>query len=80
MYVRRDTLLLGDVLNNSWNKCPEIYGLDPFFCTRISMESSLKRTKAKLEILTDIDTLLMVEKSIGGGICNGIYWYAKPNN
>ena len=73
MYVRRDTLLLDDVLNNSWNKCPEIYGLDPFFCTRISMESSLKRTKAKLEILTDIDTLLMVEKSIGGGICNGIY-------
>ena len=47
--------------------------LPGFFCTRISMESSLKRTKAKLEILTDIDTLLMVEKSIGGGICNGIY-------
>ena len=24
--------------------------------------------------------LLMVEKSIRGGICHSIYWYAKANN
>ena len=24
--------------------------------------------------------LLMVEKGIRGGICDCIYWYAKPNN
>ena len=24
--------------------------------------------------------LLMVEKSIRGGVCHSIYWYAKANN
>ena len=24
--------------------------------------------------------LLMVEKSIKGGLCHSIYWYAKANN
>ena len=27
-----------------------------------------------------MDLLLMVEKDIRGGICDFIYWYAKPNN
>ena len=38
---------------------------------------ALKKTKLKLDLLTDIDMLLMVEK---GGICHSIYQYAKANN
>ena len=34
----------------------------------------------KLRLLTDIDTLLMVEKYIEGGICNATDRYAKTNN
>ena len=34
----------------------------------------------KVDLLTDIDMLLMVEKGTGGGICHSIYWYAKANN
>ena len=34
-------------------------------------------TKTKLDLLTDIDMLLMVEKGRRGGICDSIYWYAK---
>ena len=34
----------------------------------------------KLDLLTDIDMLLMVEKGIRGGTCHSIYWCAKPNN
>ena len=34
----------------------------------------------KLDLLTDIAMLLMVEKGIGGGICHSVYWYAKANN
>ena len=45
------------------------------------MESSLKKkTKVKLDLLTDIDMLLMVENGIRGGICHYIYRYAKANN
>ena len=44
------------------------------------MQAALKKTKAKLDLLTDIDMLLVVEKGIRGGICNAIYQYAKANS
>ena len=45
------------------------------------MVSSFKKDRrVKLELLTDIDMLLMVEKRIRGGICNAIHQYAKANN
>ena len=34
----------------------------------------------KLDLSSDIDMLLMIEKGIRGGICRCIYWYAKANN
>ena len=43
------------------------------------MANSFKKTKVKLDILTDIDMLLMVEKGIRGGICQSVYRYAKAN-
>ena len=39
-----------------------------------------KNTKAKLDILTDIDMLLMVQKGIRGRIFHSVYRYAKANN
>ena len=44
------------------------------------MASSFKKTEVKLELLTDIDLLLMVEKGIRGGICHAINRYSKANN
>ena len=44
------------------------------------MASSLKKTKVKLDLLTDIDMLLMVGKGIRGGLYHSIYRYAKANN
>ena len=43
------------------------------------MASLFKKTKIKLELLTDVEMLLMVEKGIRGGICHAIYRYAKTN-
>ena len=62
--------------------CLEIYRLDPahfFFCTGIIMESSLKNTKVKLELLTYTGILLIVENGIRSEICETIYQYVKTN-
>lgn len=37
-------------------------------------------TGAELELLTDVDRLLLVEKAIGGRICHAIYRYTKASN
>ena len=41
------------------------------------MASSFKEDQLKLDLSTDIDMLLTVEKGIRGGICNSIYRYVK---
>ena len=43
-------------------------------------QAALKKIKVKLDILTDINMLLMVEKDIRGRICHGIHQYVKGNN
>ena len=83
MYVQSNTLLLADVFENFRNKCLEIYELDPekFLSAQgLAWLAALKKTKVKLDPLTCIDMLLMVEKGIRGGICHSIYRYAKANN
>ena len=47
---------------------------------QISMQAALKKAKVKLDLLTDIDMLLMIEKGIRGGICHSIYRYVKAIN
>ena len=64
-------------------KCNEIYELDPahfLSAPGLAWQACLKKTKVELELLTDIDMLLMVEKGTRGGICQAIHRYAKANN
>ena len=63
---------LADVFDNFWNMCLKIHELDH--------ARALKNTKVKLDLLTNIDVLLMVEKGIRDGICHAIHRYAKANN
>ena len=51
-----------------------------FICPWTSTVSLFKQARVKLESLTDIDILLMVEKGIKGGTCNAIHRYARANN
>ena len=39
-----------------------------------------KKTGVKLELLTDNDVLLMVEKGIRGGRCQAVFRYSKANS
>ena len=83
MYVKSDALLLADVLKNFRNMCINIYLLDHakfLSAPGLAWQAPLKKTKTNLDILTDIDMLLMVEKVISGVICHCIYRYAEPNN
>ena len=75
-YVQSDTLLLPDVFENFRNMYLEIYDLDPakkISAPGLAWQVVLRNTKAKLDPLTDIDMLLMVEKGIRGGIRHSIY-------
>ena len=83
LYVQSDTLLIADVFENFRNKCIEIYELDlaHFLSTPgLGWQACLKKTGVELELLTDIDMLLMIEKGTRGGICQATHRYAKANN
>ena len=60
-----------------------VYELDsPHFLSAPGLiwQVSLKETEVKLELLTENDMLLMVEKGIRCGICHAVHRYAKANN
>ena len=83
LYVQSDTLLLADVFENFRNMCSKEYELDPahfLSLPGLTWQACLKKTNIELELLTDYDMLLMVEKGIRGGICHSIQRYAKANN
>ena len=78
-----DTLLLADVIEKFRNKCLEIYELDPIYFVSapgLAWQACIKKTEVKLELITDYDMLLMIEKGIRGGICQATHRYAKANN
>ena len=60
MYVQSNTLLLAVVFDNFLSMCLEIYEFDPIrFLTGpgLAWQAALKKTKVKLDLLTDIDML-----------------------
>ena len=83
LYIKSDTLLLADAFENFRDTCPKVYELDPahfLSLPGLAWQACLKKTNIKLELLTDYDMLLMVEKGIRGGICHSIQRHAKANN
>ena len=75
--------MLADVFENLRNMCIEIYKLDPakfLSVPGLARQAALKKTRVKLDLLTDINMLLMVEECIRGGMCHSVYRYAKTNN
>lgn len=83
LYLKTDVLLLADVFEQFRSSCFNIYGLDPvhyFTLPGFSWDAMLKYTQVNIELLTDIDMLLFVERNIRGGICQCNKRYARANN
>ena len=71
MYLKADVLLLADVFEKFIKTCLEYNKLDPchyFSSPRLSFDAILKMTGVELELISDIDMHLFIEKGMRGGI------------
>ena len=83
LYVQLDTELLADVFENFRKVYLKEYKLEPCYFVSapgLAWTAMLKLTKAKLELLTDVDMLSMFEEGTRGGISQAIHKYATANN
>ena len=83
LYNKTDVLLLADVFENFRGICSLNYGLDPahyYTSPGLAWDACLKMTEVKLDLLSDVDMLLMIEKGIRGGISMVSKRFARANN
>lgn len=83
IYLKTDVLLLADIFENFRDNCIRIYGLDPshyYTLPGYSWDCMLKHTQVEIELLTDIDKLLFVERGMRGGICQCSHRHITANN
>ena len=83
LYNKSDVLLLTDVFENFRDLCMRVYKVDPahyYTAPGLFWDGCLKMTGVELELLTDVDMLLMVEKGIRGGVSMASKRFARANN
>ena len=74
---------MSDVFEHFRYLCLKEYDLDPTYFVStpsLAFEAMLKVTKAKIELFTDIDMVLMTEKAIRGGLTQVIRKHIRANN
>ena len=83
LYCRTDVLLLADVFENFRKTSEKRYGLDPanyYTSPGLSWDALLKKTGVELELLTDYDQHLFIEKGMRGGISMVSKRHARAKN
>ena len=84
LYLKtEDVILLADVLEKFIGVSLKYYGLDPchyFNSPESSWDAMLKMTSVELELNSDIEMYLFVEKGIRRGISSIAKRYSKTNN
>ena len=80
--LQSNTLLLADVFEDFHKKCIEIcvlHSANFLSAPGLALKAFLKKIKLELELLTDIDILLIVEKESRCGICQATHRCATAN-
>ena len=83
LYLKTDILLLADVFENFRKTCLHYYRLDPshyMSSPGLSWDAMLKMTKINLDLISDIDMQLFIEKGLRGGISYISHRHGKANN
>ncbi|CAI6374590.1 unnamed protein product [Macrosiphum euphorbiae] len=83
LYLKIDVLLLADIFENFRDVCMKAYAIDPAFyytAPGMSFHCMLKKTKIRLQLLSDYEMLLMFEKGIRGGLVQASKRYATANH
>jgi len=83
LYNKSYVLILADVFENFRDLCINNYNLDPawyYTSPGLAWDAALKCTDIELELLSDPDMLLMIQRGIRGGKSIISKRYARVNN
>jgi hypothetical protein len=83
LYLKTDVLLLADIMENFGKVCRANYGLDPMWyytAPGLAWDACLKLTEVELDLISDPDMYLLVERGIRGGISTITKRHAIANN
>ncbi len=83
LYLKTDVLLLADIVTEFRRACKEVYELDAlhyYTAPGLAWDTMLKITEVEIDLISDPDMYLMVERGIRGGISSIMKRYARANN